>query len=78
MEEQKNKQQGEQGNKKEQEAKNQAQGTESQKTKKDEKLAQKQEQPLKYHGVPEEESEESRHGGLKGGENFGRNMGCGG
>jgi hypothetical protein len=62
----------------EQAHKGQAHQEESQQGKRDQKEAKKQEEPLKKHGVPEDEEEGSRHGGLQGGANFRRNMGCGG
>lgn len=41
------------------------------------RIAEKQDQPRKNHGVPED-PEEARNRGLGGAENFKRNMGCGG
>lgn len=51
---------------------------ETQEKKGNEREAEKQEQPLKKHGVPEDPEEARIGGGLKGAKNFNRNMGCGG
>lgn len=48
-----------------------------QQEKADQKKANKQDEPHKNHGVPDDPAEE-RNGGLRGAENFKRNMGCGG
>lgn len=56
---------------------NQDKNKEAQQKKGNERVAEKQEQPLKNHGVPED-PEEERNRGLGGAENFKRNMGCGG
>lgn len=70
MEEQKNNQQ--------EEKKDKAQTSPASGSENDKRQAQKQDGPHKKHGLPEDEEEGSRHGGLKGAENFRKNMGCGG